>query len=77
MTAGWPAPVHRVTAIKVLLCAVLCTGLALAMVRYHQMLLGPLDRDLANEWAQQRRHLERLERHVPGAVARISAERTQ
>jgi hypothetical protein len=71
MTAGWPAPVHRVTAIKVLLCAVLCAGLALAMVRYHQMLLGPLDRELANDAVQQQRHLDRLERAVPGAVAQM------
>ena len=31
----------------------------------------PLDREFANDAAQQQRHLERLERHVPGALARL------
>jgi hypothetical protein len=53
-----------------------CAALMWALLHFVIFPVG-LDRELANDAVQQQRHMERLERAVPGAVARISAERTR
>lgn len=57
------------------LMAVLCGLLCLALLRHYDGLLGPARQELANDQAQQQRHLDRLERHAPGALAQMKERR--
>lgn len=48
-----------------------CLLLAWAFLHHINAVLGPLDREFANDAAQQQRHLERVERQFPGATQRV------